>query len=165
MRHPKRNANSRPSFYSLFNPFQELRDVFFREAQRSTCAITGQALSSNLTHHCGAGDATTKLPDILNGVLRSLALQRRANLHFLRYLLFHTSFACKYHKSFSSFDTPDRGRHIDRSDQSSECLQFLHVKHCNVWRSNSIEFLLRRSYQTPSLLLCNISAIGFQLTK
>ena len=79
-----------PSFYSLFNPFQIVRDVFFREAQRSTCAITGQPFTPNLTHHCRAGDATTKLPDILNGVLRSPALQRRASLHLLRYLLFHT---------------------------------------------------------------------------
>jgi hypothetical protein len=71
----------------LFNPFQILRDVFFREAQRSTCAITGQPLTSNLTHHCRAGDATTKLPDILDGVLSSLALQRRASLNLLRYLV------------------------------------------------------------------------------
>ena len=87
------------SFYPLLNPFQILRDVFFREAQRSTGAITGQPLTSNLTHHCRAGDATTKLPDMLNGVLRSLALQRRASLHLLRYLLFHTSLACEYHES------------------------------------------------------------------
>src|SRR6266496_551511 len=90
------------SFYSLFNPFQILRDVLFREAQRSTCAITGQPLTSNLTHHCRAGDATTKLPDIFNGVLRSLALQRRASLHLLRYLLFHSSLAWKYHESLST---------------------------------------------------------------
>ena len=45
------------SFYSLFNPFQIVRDVFFREAQRSTCAITGEPLTSNLTHHCRARDA------------------------------------------------------------------------------------------------------------
>ena len=93
-RRSRGNART-PSFYSLFNPFQILRDVFFREAQRSTCAITGQPLTSNLTHHCRAGDAATKLPDILNGVLRSLALQRRASLHLLR-LLFHSSLACKY---------------------------------------------------------------------
>src|SRR5450432_1798280 len=60
-------SNRKPSLYSLFNPFQILRDVFFREAQRSTCAITGQPFTPNLTHHCRAGDATTKLPDILNG--------------------------------------------------------------------------------------------------
>jgi hypothetical protein len=90
------------SFYPLLNPFQILRDVFFREAQRSTCAITGQPLTPNLTHHCRAGDATTKLPDILNGVLRSPALQRRASLHLLRYLLFHSSLACEYHESLST---------------------------------------------------------------
>ena len=88
--------------YSLFNPFQIVRDVFFREAQRSTCAITGQPFTPNLTHQCRAGDATTKLPDILNGVLRSPALQRRASLHLLRYLLFHTSLACEYHESLSA---------------------------------------------------------------
>src|SRR5829696_2703585 len=76
------------SFHSLFHPFQILRDVFFREAQCSTCAVAGQPLTSNLTHHCRAGDAATKLPNILNGVLRSLALKRRASLHLLRYLLF-----------------------------------------------------------------------------
>jgi len=99
---PNRNANRTPSFYSLFNPFQIPRDVFFREAQRSTGAITGQPLTSNLAHHCRAGDAATKLPDILDGVLRSLALQRRASYHLLRYLLFHTSLACEYHESLST---------------------------------------------------------------
>src|SRR6185503_16227228 len=78
------------SFHSLFHPFQILRDVFFREAQCSTCAIAGQPLTSNLTHHCRAGDAATKLPDILNGVLRSLALERWASLHLLLFL-FHSS--------------------------------------------------------------------------
>ena len=29
------------SFYPLLNPFQIVRNVFFREAQGSTCAITG----------------------------------------------------------------------------------------------------------------------------
>ena len=86
----------RPSFYSLFYPFQVRRDVFFRETQCATCAITRQALPSNFTHHCRAGDATTKLPHILNGVLRSLALQRWASLHFLRHLLFHISFTRIY---------------------------------------------------------------------
>lgn len=102
------------SFYSLFNPFQILRDVFFREAQRSTCAITGQPFTSNLTHHCRPGDATTKLPDVLNGVLCSSALQRRASLHLLRYLLFHTSLACEYHESLS---TP---AHLDLVSDFSE---------------------------------------------
>ena len=96
------NANPQPSFYSLFNPFQIPRDVFFGEAQRSTCAIAGQPLTSNLTHHCRAGDAATKLPYILDGVLRSLALKRRASLHLLQYLLFHTSLACEYHESLST---------------------------------------------------------------
>ncbi len=98
---PNRHAKRTLSFYCLFNPFQILRDVFFREAQRSTCAITGQPLTSNLTHHRRAGDAATKLPDILDGVLRSLALQRRASLHLLRYLLFHTSLACGNHESLN----------------------------------------------------------------
>jgi hypothetical protein len=84
-RRSRGNARA-PSFHSLFNPFQILRDVFFREAQCSTCAIAGQPLTSNLTHHCRAGDAATKLPDILNGVLRSLALERRARLHLLLFL-------------------------------------------------------------------------------
>src|SRR5215217_1993297 len=78
------------SFCYLFNPFQILRDVFLREAQRSTCAIAGQSLTSNLTHHGRARDTATKLPDILNGVLRSLALQRRASFHLLL-SLFHSA--------------------------------------------------------------------------
>ena len=77
-------------FHSLFNLFQILRDVFFREAKRSTCAITGQPFTPNFTHHCRAGNTTAKLPDIVNGVLRSLALQRRASLDLLGYRLFHT---------------------------------------------------------------------------
>src|SRR5215208_3499845 len=77
-------------FHSLFNLFQVPRDVFFRKAKRSTCAITGQPFTSNFTHHCRAGNTTAKLPDVVNGVLRSLALQRRASLNLLGYRLFHT---------------------------------------------------------------------------
>ena len=102
------------SSYPLLNSLQISRDVFFREAQRSTCAITGQPLTSNLTHHCRAGDATTKLPDILDGVLRSPALQGRASLHLLRYFLFHSSLACEYHESLS---TP---AHLDLVSDFSE---------------------------------------------
>lgn len=108
------------SFYSLLNPFQIVRDLFFREAQRSTCAITGQPFTSNLTHHCRAGDATTKLSDILNGVLRSPALQRRACLHLLRYFLYHTSLACE-------FSLPSMGGAEALNDPSNLLRSFLAV--------------------------------------
>ena len=86
----------RPSFYSLLNPFQILRDVLFREPQGSTCAITGQPFTSNFTHHCRAGNTTAKLSDIVNGVLRSFALQRRASLNLIGWLLFHIFWASRW---------------------------------------------------------------------
>ena len=79
------------SSYPLLNSLQIFRDVFFREAQRSTCAVTGQSFTSDLTHDCRAGDAAKKLLYIFNGVLRSLALKSRANLQLVRCVRFHSS--------------------------------------------------------------------------
>jgi hypothetical protein len=69
------------SSYPLLNSLQVSRDVFFREAQRSTCAVTGQSFTSDLTHDRRAGDAATELLYIFNGVLRPLALKIRVNVH------------------------------------------------------------------------------------
>src|SRR5260370_8272259 len=79
------------SSYPLLNSLQIFRDVFFREAQRSTCAVTGQSFTSDLTHNCGSGDAATKLPYIVNGVFLSLALKIRTNLQLVRCVRFHSS--------------------------------------------------------------------------
>src|SRR5258708_4046323 len=78
------------SSYPLLNSLQIFRDVFFREAQRSTCAVTGQSFTSDLTHDCRAGDAATKLLYIFNGELRSLALKSRVNLQLVRCVRFHS---------------------------------------------------------------------------
>ena len=83
------------SSYPLLNSLQIFRDVFFREAQRSTCAVTGQSFTSDLTHDCRAGDAATKLLYIFNGVLRSLALKIRINLQLVRCVRFHSSLGGK----------------------------------------------------------------------
>src|SRR6185369_4082808 len=73
-------------------------------------------LSSNLTHHCGAGDTTAKLPDILNGILRPFALQRRASLQLLRYLFFHTPVAREFR--VASAMTTSRSLELVASDSS-----------------------------------------------
>src|SRR5260370_24229636 len=78
------------SSYPLLNSLQIFRDVFFREAQRSTCAVTGQSFTSDLTHDCRAGDAATELLYIFNGVLRPLALKIRDNVQLVRCVRFHS---------------------------------------------------------------------------
>ena len=89
--YPGVTSNSKPSLYSLFNSFQISRDVFFREAQRSACAVTANRLRRISRMTVERENAATKLSYIFNGVLRSPALQSRASLHLLRYLLFHSS--------------------------------------------------------------------------